>query len=64
MKFIHRVRKLQLRKTPSISETLDWALALVVLGADVLSRPLIVNTLNILLKDKDDIARVLQDVKR
>ena len=64
VQFIHRVRKLQLRKTPSISETLDWALALVVLGADVLSRPLIVNTLNILLKDKDDIARVLQDVKR
>ena len=64
VQFIQRVRKLQLRKTPSISETLDWALALVVLGADVLSRQLIVNTLNILLKDKDDIARVLQDVKR
>ena len=64
VQFIQRVRKLQLRKTPSISETLDWALALVVLGANVLSRQLIVNTLNILLKDKDDIARVLQDVKR
>ena len=64
VQFIQRVRKLQLRKTPSISETLDWALALVVLGADVLSRQLIVDTLNILLKDKDDIARVLQDVKR
>ncbi len=64
VRFIQRVRKLQLRKTPSISETLDWALALVVLGADVLSRQLIVDTLNILLKDKDDIARVLQDVKR
>ena len=64
VQFIQRVRKLQLRKTPSISETLDWALALVVLGANVLSRQLIVDTLNILLKDKDDIARVLQDVKR
>ena len=64
VQFIQRVRKLQLRKTPSISETLDWALALVVLGADVLSRQLLVDTLNILLKDKDDIARVLQDVKR
>ena len=64
VQFIQRVRKLQLRKTPSISETLDWALALVVLGANVLSRQLIVDTLNILLKDRDDIARVLQDVKR
>lgn len=64
VQFIQRVRTLPLRKTPSISETLDWALALVVLGASVLSRALIVETLNIVLKDKDDIARTLQDVKR
>lgn len=64
VQFIQRVRKLPLRKTPSISETLDWALALVVLGASVLSRELLVETLNILLKDKDDIARTLQDMAR
>lgn len=64
VQFIQRVRQMPLRKTPSISETLDWALALVVLGASVLSRDLIVETLNILLKDKDDIARTLREAVR
>jgi MoxR-like ATPase len=64
VQFIQRVRQMSLRKPPSISETLDWALALVVLGANALSRELLVDTLNILLKDKDDIARVLRDTGR
>jgi MoxR-like ATPase len=64
VQFIQRVRQLNLRQTPSISETLDWALALVVLGASGLSRDLIVETLNILLKDKDDIARALREAVR
>jgi len=64
VQYIQRVRQLSLRKPPSISETLDWALALVVLGASVLSRELIVETLNIVLKDKDDIARTLREVGR
>ena len=64
VQFVPRVRQLSLRKPPSISETLDWALALVVLGASVLSRELIVKTLNILLKDKDDIARALREAGR
>jgi MoxR-like ATPase len=64
VQFVQRVRQLSLRKPPSISETLDWALALVVLGASVLSRELIVETLNVLLKDKDDIARALREAGR
>jgi MoxR-like ATPase len=64
VQFVQRVRQISLRKPPSISETLDWALALVVLGASVLSRELIVETLNILLKDKDDIARALREAGR
>jgi MoxR-like ATPase len=64
VQFVQRVRQLSLRKPPSISETLDWALALVVLGASVLSRELIVETLNLLLKDKDDIARALREAGR
>jgi MoxR-like ATPase len=64
VQYVQRVRQLSLRKPPSISETLDWALALVVLGASVLSRELIVETLNILLKDKDDIARALREAGR
>jgi len=64
VQFVQRVRQLSLRKPPSISETLDWALALVVLGASVLSRDLIIETLNILLKDKDDIAHALREAGR
>lgn len=64
VQYVQRVRQLHMRKTPSISETLDWALALVVLGANVLSREMLVETLNILLKDKDDIARALQEAGR
>jgi MoxR-like ATPase len=64
VQYVQRVRQFSLRKPPSISETLDWALALVVLGASVLSRELIVETLNILLKDKDDIARALREAGR
>jgi len=64
VQFIHRLRQLHLRKAPSVSETLDWALALVVLGASALSRQLIVETLNILLKDQDDISRVLREAVR
>ena len=64
VQYAQRVRQLQVRKTPSISETLDWALALVVLGAGALSREVLVETLNILLKDKDDIARALQEAGR
>ncbi|ETW96667.1 MAG: ATPase [Candidatus Entotheonella factor] len=64
VQYVQRVRQLNVRKTPSISETLDWALALVVLGAGALSREVLVETLNILLKDKDDIAQALQEAGR
>lgn len=59
--FVHRVRQLGVRKPPSISETLDWALALTVLNAESLSRPVLVQTLSALLKDRDDVDRVLRD---
>jgi MoxR-like ATPase len=51
---IQRLRDLDLRKAPSIGETLDWAQALVVLGADSLSRELIEETLSVVIKyDRD-----------
>ncbi|GIX49080.1 MAG: ATPase [Candidatus Tectimicrobiota bacterium] len=61
VQFVQRVRRLALRKTPSISETLDWARALVVLGADSLSRELLAATLNLLLKDKADLDLVRRE---
>ncbi len=54
---IHRIRNLDLKKTPSIAETLDWARALMVLNADELEEELVSDTLNIILKHQGDIAK-------
>ena len=48
------VRDLDLRKTPSVSETIDWARALVLLGADSLDRELLHETLGALAKHRED----------
>jgi len=52
---IQKTRDLKLKKEPSISETLDWARALVVLGHDVLDHDTAIQTLNIFLKYEKDI---------
>ncbi len=58
VKFVQSVRKMVLKKSPSISETLDWARTLVLLGVDTLDEELVMNTLNILLKYQQDIKKV------
>ena len=50
---------LDLRKQPSIAESLDWARALVALNADVLTADNFANTINLLLKNRDDRMQVL-----
>ncbi len=55
---IRSIRTLDLRKAPSISETLDWAQALILLNADSLSRELIEETLQLILKYDRDITKV------
>ena len=55
---IHRIRELQLKKEPSISETLDWARALVILGHDALTHDVAMDTLNCILKYEKDIELV------
>lgn len=56
--FIHEIRKLELKKTPSISETIDWARALILLHAEGLDRDLTRKTLNTFLKFEEDIRQV------
>jgi MoxR-like ATPase len=55
VRVIHRIRTLQLKKEPSISETLDWARALVILGQNSLTAEVVSETLNIILKYEKDI---------
>jgi len=54
---IEKIRQLELKKPPSISETLDWAQSLALLNADVLSAELVESTLNLVLKHEGDIEK-------
>jgi len=56
--FINRLRKLDLRKSPSIAETLDWARALRALGIRELDAPNVRRTLNVVLKHEEDLRKV------
>jgi len=55
-----RIRELDLRKRPCISETLDWARSLVALGIDDLSPEVVADTLNLLVKYRSDSERVME----
>jgi MoxR-like ATPase len=52
-----RLRTLDLKKTPSISETLDWARALLVLNAKDLESDVVNQTLNVILKYEGDVRK-------
>jgi MoxR-like ATPase len=55
---VQRIRGLDLRKAPSVSESLDWARSLVILNADSLDRDLVESTLTMLVKHEKDLERV------
>ena len=57
--FVQALRAQDLRKSPSISETVDWARALMLLNADSLDPAVIRDTLNVLLKFEQDIEAVV-----
>jgi MoxR-like ATPase len=56
--FVQQIRTLELKKLPSVSETIDWARTLVLLHAGDLDVDLVRDTLNVLLKFEDDVAAV------
>ncbi len=56
--FAQKIRGMDLRKAPSIAETIDWARALVLLGASALDRDLARATLGVIVKHEDDRAKV------
>ena len=53
--FVQNLRELDLKKLPSVSETIDWARSLVLLNVKSLDANLVRETLNILLKFQSDI---------
>ncbi len=58
VQFVHSLRDLDLKKSPAISETIDWARSLLLLHARELDADIIHSTLNVLLKFEDDINTV------
>jgi MoxR-like ATPase len=57
VELVQRLRKLDLKKSPSVSETIDWARALVTLNAQHLDKETLENTLTVLLKHEQDVQR-------
>src|SRR5512145_1299040 len=55
VELVQKLRGMDLRKSPSISETLDWAKALVTLNAESLDRNTLDSTLSVLLKHESDL---------
>ena len=60
--FINQVRTLDLKKLPSVSETIDWARVLVLLQSSELDHETVKDTLNVLLKYEADIETTLPQV--
>ena len=60
VEFVQRLRRSEMRKAPSISETLDWANALVALNANNIDKEVLDETMSVLLKHEAD----LQKAKR
>lgn len=60
--FVEQLRDMALKKVPAVSETIDWARALVLLNVQQLDAQWVKNTLNLLLKFQDDIEIVEPEV--
>ena len=61
--FIQALREMDLKKVPAISETIDWAKALILLHTESLDADLVKQTLNVILKFQEDIESVTGDVQ-
>jgi MoxR-like ATPase len=56
--FVQELRRAELYKVPGVAETLDWAAALVALDAKALTPAVVEDTLGVVLKYQDDVARM------
>jgi len=64
VELVHSLRSMDLRKSPSISETLDWAKTLVTLNAKNLEVGVVETTLSVLLKHESDLQRARRWLNR
>jgi MoxR-like ATPase len=61
---MNRIRDLDLKKSPSISETLDWARALLALNAGELEDEIVNDTLNVILKYEGDVKKAQNELAK
>jgi len=61
-KVVNSIRNLDLKKSPSISETIDWARTLVFLGRNEITPETLGDTLHVLLKYQSDIAKARKEL--
>ena len=64
VEFVQGLRQLDLKKKPSIAETVDWAKALLALNAEALDEATLQSTLNVLLKHESDIQNARAELRR
>jgi MoxR-like ATPase len=62
VELIHRVRELDLKKPPSIAESIDWARALLLLGAEDIDADVFRETMSIIVKHRTDLDTVAERV--
>jgi MoxR-like ATPase len=61
-RIVRSIRQLDLKKAPSVSETLDWARTLLLLNADTVDAETAKDTLHVLLKYQTDIAKAAKEL--
>lgn len=61
---VHEIRKLEIKKKPSISETLDWAQSLITLQIEDLSSADLQKTLGIISKYKTDMDQIMENAEK
>jgi len=64
VEFVQSLRQMDLKKSPSVSETLDWAKALMMLNADQLDEKTLETTLTVLLKHESDVQKAKRAMRR
>ena len=60
VRVINALRAMELRKSPSVAETIDWARTLLELGADTLSEEVVRDSLGVILKHQEDMVKAGQ----
>jgi MoxR-like ATPase len=61
-RIVRSIRQIELKKSPSVSETLDWARTLMLLGVESVTEADAADTINVLLKYQSDIAKAVKEL--